>query len=493
VTKEEAREHMELAVQVMRKSVSEPRVDGKNPPRVGAVLVRPDGTVDTACRGELRHGDHAEFTLLERKNRDRKLDGSTLFATLEPCAPDARRSPKIACAERIVLARITEVWVGIEDPDPTVDRKGITHLQNAGISVRMFDRDLQEVIRDENRDFLAQATERAAAQAAPKPPVLSSMEDVARRADFDDLSRDALDEFRLSARVADQIDSPIFRTRLVQLGLLEWDNDKFRPTGFGLILFGTEPRSILPQVGLLCTIRYRDGTEEIASFEGPQVLVPGQLMKWLGDKLPNVIGRTTARRRNTRDTLFPLVREGIVNALVHRDYDIAGAKCQVFVTPDIIEIRSPGLPISPITLEQLQSFDAPMLSRNPVLQYVFVRMGLAEERGMGLDSMRKFAKEEGLPLPKFTWQNPYLILTVYRTVASATATLPEASREALSLAEQEGWQWLTSRGRAKSPEYARAMGVDERTARRHLAKFAKLGLARIAGSARSTIYEVASR
>ena len=109
------RELMELAIEVMRQSVPEPRKDGKASPKVGAVLVKPDGAVETAYRGELRYGDHAEFTLLERKNRGNKLDGSTLFSTLEPCAPGARRDPKVDCAERIRLARIKEVWIGIQD------------------------------------------------------------------------------------------------------------------------------------------------------------------------------------------------------------------------------------------------------------------------------------------------------------------------------------------------------------------------------------------
>ena len=56
---------MELAIVVMRRSVPEPRTDSKINPKVGAVLYKPDGTIETACRGELRHGDHAEFTLLE--------------------------------------------------------------------------------------------------------------------------------------------------------------------------------------------------------------------------------------------------------------------------------------------------------------------------------------------------------------------------------------------------------------------------------------------
>lgn len=126
---------MEQAIKVMRQSVSEPRADGKASPLVGAVLWKPDGTVETACRGELRNGDHAEYVLLERKNRDRKLDGAVLFATLEPCAPRSRRYPKLGCAKRIVLARIKEVWIGIEDPDPTVDRKGIKNLQDSELGM----------------------------------------------------------------------------------------------------------------------------------------------------------------------------------------------------------------------------------------------------------------------------------------------------------------------------------------------------------------------
>lgn len=61
------RTYMELAIEEMNKSQNEPRPDGKIPPKVGAILLFPDGTVVRAHRGELREGDHAEFTLLKRK------------------------------------------------------------------------------------------------------------------------------------------------------------------------------------------------------------------------------------------------------------------------------------------------------------------------------------------------------------------------------------------------------------------------------------------
>ena len=42
------RKLMEMAIEVMRQSVPELRPDGKASPKVGAVLVKPDGTVETA-------------------------------------------------------------------------------------------------------------------------------------------------------------------------------------------------------------------------------------------------------------------------------------------------------------------------------------------------------------------------------------------------------------------------------------------------------------
>jgi len=83
------RKYMEMAIEIMNHSIQEPRQD-KVSPKVGAILITNDGKEETAFRGELRHGDHAEFTLLERKNRSNRLDGSLLFATLEPCALGAR-------------------------------------------------------------------------------------------------------------------------------------------------------------------------------------------------------------------------------------------------------------------------------------------------------------------------------------------------------------------------------------------------------------------
>lgn len=262
------------------------------------------------------------------------------------------------------------------------------------------------------------------------------------------------------------------------------------PTGFGLLLFGKEPRTVMPQAGLLGTIHYPDGTEEPRDFDGPQVLVPELALQWLRDKLPDPIDRKAAHRRQINEVIFEMVREGVVNALVHRDYSIEGAKCQLIVTSDTITVKSPGKPVEPITLEQMQAFRAPMLSRNPVLHFVFARMELAEERGLGLKSLKIRAETAGLPLPRYAWEAPYLVLTLFRTAESATRALAQALLRKLTPEEREGWSFLAGRTGVTQKEYAQHLGVTARTAQGHLTHFVELGLLRRRGKGPATRYEV---
>ena len=485
---------MELAARVMRQSIAERRTDSKASPLVGAVLWKPDGTVETAHRGELREGDHAEYTLLERKNRASRLDDAVLFATLEPCAPGARRRPKLSCAERIVLARIREVWVGIEDPDPTVDRKGIRYLQDNSVAVHMFDLDLQQEIRSVNRPFLQQALERAEAvdeTAGREAMTLSPLERALPTVEMRDLSSEALDRYRATTGIRDPIDSPAFVRRLLRLGLLR-DSAEYRPvpSGFGYLLFGREPRTAMPQAGVLATIGYTNGREEIRDFDGPQVFVPEQVLQWLRDKLPNPIDRSGARRVEVNENLFRMVREAVVNAIIHRDYAIGGAKCQLTVTDDTITVMSPGQPVEPITLEQMRSFNAPMLSRNPVLHYMFSRMELAEERGLGLKSLRRSAEDAGLPLPRYRWDAPYLSLTLYRSAdALAAHVVGPAVMDRLTADQEAAWGIVAGRQSITTRALMDCLEFKERKAQRVMRGLQDAGLVSRVGEGRATRYE----
>lgn len=471
------REYMEMAVEVMKKSIQEPRKD-KTSPKVGAVLVKTDGTFETAYRGEIRDGDHAEFTLLERKNRTNSLDGSVLFATLEPCAPGARRHPKLGCAERIVNARIKKVWVGVEDPDPLVDRKGIKYLIENGVEVEMFDADLQTEIWAENKKFKEEAEDRAKKRndVEPKEVFLSDKELVEPKAELEDFSNESIDWFVQEANLNVKPGTDDFFKIFSKLGLIEKVGQKMIPTGIGLLLFGTDPQLIYQQAVIRATYKTSGRGEELTTVSGPLVMQPDQIQRWYESKIGSQIDRNKVQHKINYN--FPLVvfRETIINAIVHRDYDIIGAPIYFEINDDAIIIKSPGEPVKPLKFDQIRTFSAPSLSRNPKIMYVFDQLKLVEQRGLGFQTIKELPKKFDLPLPIVTYEAPYMVITFYRSNDAIRNFSDIEELKYLNKEELKGYQWIANNIEVSTREYANNFDYGYKKAQRHLAKMKQLSL-----------------
>lgn len=61
------------------------------------------------------------------------------------------------------------------------------------------------------------------------------------------------------------------------------------------------------------------------------------------------------------------LREALVNAVAHRDYEDGSRKIMLEVFSDRVVISSPGLPPPPITLQKLRAGKYRPCSRNPIL------------------------------------------------------------------------------------------------------------------------------
>ena len=99
-----------------------------NPP-VGAVLVC-DGKQRSICATRPVGGPHAEVVALEEAGSDAR--GGTLFVTLEPCCHQGRTPP---CTEAVLASGLRRVVVGVLDPFPLVDGRGVSLLRAAGLTV----------------------------------------------------------------------------------------------------------------------------------------------------------------------------------------------------------------------------------------------------------------------------------------------------------------------------------------------------------------------
>lgn len=191
-------------------------------------------------------------------------------------------------------------------------------------------------------------------------------------------------------------------------------NGNIYPTVAGVLLFGNNPEQALFQAGIVfCSINGNKIADPLidrkvfTSTLKENIDAFCELMKNIIPNYPEIVGPTRIEKG-----LFPdeVVREAVVNALIHRDYTFM-AKVRIFLFKDRLEIRNPGGLPNGVTIERMK--DGISKYRNPTLARFMSIYHYMEYAGRGvpmiLEKMRAiFAKE-----PEIKVENGEVTLIIY--------------------------------------------------------------------------------
>ncbi len=179
----------------------------------------------------------------------------------------------------------------------------------------------------------------------------------------------------------------------------------YRPTAAAVLLMAKSPSRSFPQARV-----------QLDAYAGEERDARPLDSVLVDEPLPAAIEQAVAFvRRNTAQPLnveglrrvaaevFPqeVLREAIVNAVAHRDYENAGMKITVEVFADRVVFSSPGLPPGNQRIERIGRGEGRSKARNPLVVQGLTWLELMDERGSGIRRMREIMQRHGLALPRF--------------------------------------------------------------------------------------------
>lgn len=266
------------------------------------------------------------------------------------------------------------------------------------------------------------------------------------------------------------------------------------PTYAGLLLFGKHPQRWLHNSTILAA-RF-SGVNMADHFVKQEIsgVLPDQLRKaesFVRENLRSVVRLVGLTRYETTEYPLEAVRELLVNAVAHRDYNIQGDNIHVNIFVDRIEVYSPGMLPGPVNLHNL--LDA-RFSRNAVIVQVLSDMGFVERLGYGLDRVMTVMHQNNLREPQFKEVAGSFCVTLYGDADMRETVLTQDDLQAykefnLNPRQELAIGYLIRRRRITNREYQELCpDVHPETLRRDLVGMVKSGLTIKVGDKRATYY-----
>ena len=213
------------------------------------------------------------------------------------------------------------------------------------------------------------------------------------------LSIDDLDMVAMKALFGDQRE--LRENDLLTLRLLTREQGGLVPTKGAVLLFGKERTRHFPDAWVQCG-RFV-GRDKAVIFDHIELYDPlpqaaDSIMLFLKKHAMRSADFSGIRRKDVWSIPLGILREAVINALVHADYSQRGAPIRVAFFDDRIEIENPGILLPGMTIEDMKQGVSRI--RNHVIARIFRELKLIEQWGSGVRRMFREAEKQGLPEPK---------------------------------------------------------------------------------------------
>ena len=192
------------------------------------------------------------------------------------------------------------------------------------------------------------------------------------------------------------------------------------------------------------------------------------------------------QRKDILEIPILALREGIINAIVHRDYSNQGRDIKIGIYDDVVEIVSPGGLPSTLTIEQIYSGRSEI--RNRVLARIFKEFNFIEKWGSGINRMINLCKNANLKTPEIKETGDSVVLTFYRAMPDNAGLVPDnAGLNNLSETEEKVFNLILDKTTRK--EIQDKLLLSERTIRKILNTLQEKGLIEKLGKGPATYYK----
>jgi ATP-dependent DNA helicase RecG len=271
-------------------------------------------------------------------------------------------------------------------------------------------------------------------------------------------------------------------------------------TAAGIVLLAKDPSVVFPQCRILADA-YRstepDGEpRDHEDIRGPMPVAIDRALAFIDRNTRHPMRIVGFNRHRLDEYPDEALREALVNAVAHRQYEDAGRKIMLEVFADKIIVSSPGLPPAPITIAKLRSGKYRPCSRNPVLAQNLSYFHRIEERGSGFRRMRERMLDHGLDQPIIATDTGYFQVIfpgpgedIERITVPEKGLLVTPTIEARLNERQKAMVSILVRGeQLTSRRCEMEFGVTRDTANRDFTLLAELGVAKQEGKGRATHY-----